>query len=415
MRLMGFTGPRYLSRSTEDSSGRVAQNPSLEGPIFLNVPVFLITKIRYNEVMVTEADIFKALRGGKVALPPLKVSLLERAPRLRVFADDSYRPDALVEASRERRRWKFLAEFKAAATPQAFANALAAVVPAAKKARLNPMIILPYLSPENLARLEETEVSGLDLCGNGLVTVSDEVFVMRTGEPNRFPRSEPIRNVYRGDSSLVGRVFLAKPTYRTVGEIVRTIQEKGGSVSFATVSKVLKTLEADLLVSRSEKGIRLLQADKLLDQLAVNYRPPKILERFVGKVALSEGELPRALANAARRIGSRFVMTGAASADRYSVLAREPVVAAYCASTPTELLTALKVEFEQTDRFPNIDLICTEDSPTYFESVSQKGVEYASPVQTYLEMMSGDKRQRETAEQVREYILRRIREYRETL
>jgi len=34
-------------------------------------------------------------------------------------------------------------------------------------------------------------------------------------------------------------------------------------------------------------------------------------------------------------------------------------------------------------------------------------------VQTYLELMSGDKRQRGTAGQVREYVLRRVREYRE--
>ena len=108
-----------------------------------------------------------------------------------------------------------------------------------------------------------------------------------------------------------------------------------------------------------------------------------------------------------------FLITGAASAARYSVLAREPIVAAYCSAAPKDLLSALGVKFEETDRFPDIDLTYTGEELPYFDSAGQDGVEYASPVQAYLELMSGDKRQRESAEQVRDYILRRVREYRE--
>jgi hypothetical protein len=124
--------------------------------------------------------------------------------------------------------------------------------------------------------------------------------------------------------------------------------------------------------------------------------------------------LPKTLAETARRIDARFVLTGAASATQYSVAAREPIVAAYSGVSPREMLTSLGSRFEETDRFPNIDLTYTEDNPPYFESFEQDGVEYASPVQAYLELASGDKRQKETADQVREYVLRRVREYRET-
>jgi hypothetical protein len=363
--------------------------------------------------MVTENDIFKALGNGTVQLPPMVVNLVKRPSASRKLAGDPYSPDAVVELSWKRRRWKFLADFKAAATPRAFESALTDVLPAAKKAKLNPMVVLPYLAPESLSRLEEAGVSGLDLCGNGIVNIPGELLIVRTGQPNRFPRSEPIRNVYRGDSSLIARAFLIKPIYSAVGEILTTINKNGGNISFATVSKVLKTLEADLIVSRSKEGIKLLQASKLLDQLAANYRPPKVVERYVGKVQIADGELSKRLAEGARQIGSRLEITGAASAANYSVLAREPVAAAYCSASPRDVLSALKVKFEETDRFPNVDLICTEDGPTYFEPVEKAGVQYASPVQAYLELMSGDKRQRETAEQVREFIVSRVRDYRE--
>ncbi len=219
--------------------------------------------------------------------------------------------------------------------------------------------------------------------------------------------------MYRGDSSLVSRAFLVKPTYGAVGEIISTVQSAGGDISFATVSKVLKTLEADLIVGRSSGEIRLLQPEKLLQELALNYRPPKVAERYIGKIALSERQLPEVLAAAAKRIGSRFVLTGAASASPYAVLAREPVVAAYCEASPTNLLDAIEARAEKTDRFPNVDLTTTYDGRPYFDSATDNDVTYASPVQSYLELMAGDKRQRESATQVRDRILHRVAEYRE--
>jgi hypothetical protein len=139
----------------------------------------------------------------------------------------------------------------------------------------------------------------------------------------------------------------------------------------------------------------------------------EVTERYVGKVALPERDLPVALAEASRRIGVRCVQTGAASAPRFAVLAREPVVAVYCEASLTKMLAALGVPFEETDRFPNVDLVTTYDGRPYFDSAVEDGVTYASPVQSYLELMAGDKRQRESAAQVRDRITRRVTQYRE--
>lgn len=390
-------------------------NSSCSRPIAIFSPglIFLNAKIYDDEKMASEEDMFRALADGEFRLPPLTLRLVEREPKLKRLSGDKYRPDAVVEMSKRARKWTFLVELKAASTAKGLENALAAIQPAAAKAGLRPLILLPYLSPANLARLEDEGVSGIDLCGNGIVTLPDELFVVRTGEPNRFPRSEPIRNVYRGDSSLVARAFLVRPIYRAVGEIVTTVQSAGGDISFPTVSKVLRTLEADLIVARTFGGIRLIQPDKLLQELADNYRPPKAAERYVGKVALPERDLPVAMAEASRQIGARFVLTGAASAARYAVFAREPVVAAYCEVSPAKLLAALDVPIEETDRFPNVDLVTTYDRRPYFDSAVEDGVTYASPVQAYLELMAGDKRQRESAAQVRDRVVRRITDYRE--
>jgi hypothetical protein len=59
----------------------------------------------------------------------------------------------------------------------------------------------------------------------------------------------------------------------------------------------------------------------------------------------------------------------------------------------------------QSDRFPNLELIETEDETVYFDAWQKDNFWWASPVQVYLELMSGDKRDQETAEQVRSLLL----------
>jgi hypothetical protein len=81
---------------------------------------------------------------------------------------------------------------------------------------------------------------------------------------------------------------------------------------------VLKTFEADPTVGRSAERIRLLQADKLLDVLASNYRPPKAVERYVGKVAMGEHELLMALGDGTQHIKAKLVRFGRSSQNRHA-------------------------------------------------------------------------------------------------
>jgi len=372
--------------------------------IFLKLPIFVNAKIRYNRKMITEKDILRALRAGKIQLPPLGLRLLDSQPN-KASSGMGNQSDAQIEITSGRRSWKFLVECKADSSPKALQTAISSAQSFSTPGKHNPLIILPYLSSEAIARLEELSVSGLDLCGNGIVTVGKELFVVRSGQPNRFPRSEPIRNVYRGTSSYVGRVLMSQQVFNAVGEIVSLIDIRGGTISFGTVSKVLKTLEGDLIVQRNDDKIKLIQPDKLLNELATNFRPPRVVERFIGKIAIEERIVPKILSEAAPRVHSELVIAGAASAGRYSVLAREPVVAAYCNTSPKEILLAAGVAFEETDRFPNIDLIYTDDKLPFFEPVEQDGVKYTSALQVYLELTSGDKRQKESAEQVRKVLM----------
>ena len=164
------------------------------------------------------------------------------------------------------------------------------------------------------------------------------------------------------------------------------------------MSKALKVLEDDLIVGRNNT-IRLLQPDKLLEQLSSNYQPPNVRGRVSIKVEQGRVELLRKLS---KKQGMPAIATGISSVSRYATMQRGDVLSVYCPRIE-KLLDNLPGS--RNDRFPNLELIETEDETVYFDAREEKDFWWASPVQTYLELMAGDKRDRETAEQVKSFLL----------
>jgi hypothetical protein len=356
--------------------------------------------------MARETDILERVRAGELSLPPAELRILDIEP-----AAGRSAADAIIEAIWESQSVRFLAQFSRLATPKALRQAIALVKNAASPPETYPMVVVPYLSTDKLDQLQVVGVSGVDLCGNGVLVVPGRMSIFRGGQPNRFPQSAKLRNVYRGKNSLVARAFLLQPGFAQVKEILELLSQRGGSVAFSTVSKALKRLEEDLVVSRQGDGIRLLQADVLLDKLAANYEPPDIEERYRGKCDLPGKETIRKLSAAAISQENKVIMTGAASAEKYAAMAGEPLVSLYTSLPPTELLEKGGVAAKEIDRFANLEILRTTDARMFFDPRVEDGLSYASPIQTYLELAVGDKRQKDAAAQVRRGILASLGEF----
>ena len=103
-----------------------------------------------------------------------------------------------------------------------------------------------------------------------------------------------------------------------------------------------------------------------------------------------------------QKTGLPVVATGTSSVSRYTVMPRGDLLSVYCPK-----LEPLRVLLpgSRTDRFPNLELIEVEDETVYFDARQEEGFWWASPVQVYLELMTGDKRDQETAEQLKPYIM----------
>ena len=226
-----------------------------------------------------------------------------------------------------------------------------------KQQRAYPMIIVPYLHESALARLEEQSVSGIDLCGNGIIIVPDKLLVLRTGFPNQYPSSEPLKNIYRGNSSLVARAFLAQATYSSVNNLHLFIKERGGNLALSTVSKALSVLESDLLVGRSSGTIRLLQPDKLLEKLAGSYEPPRINRKLQARYLADSTSVMEILVSNAEANHARYVLTGTSSINLYATMAKPDVLSLYCTDIDAMLSESgvQPAPIEETTRFVDIE------------------------------------------------------------
>ena len=357
-----------------------------------------------NRKIPTEKEMLDQLREDRIQLPPLVFRFLEG----RRDVGDNRRYDAFIEAIWQQNKARFAVECRALSTPKAFQDSVNFLKSFSLPTNYLPMLFMPFLSEPQLQELEREGLSGIDLCGNGVVVVPGTFAVFRTGGKNRFPSSALIKNIYRKNSSMVGKAFLLGAGYQTVQEIRARINQRNLLVnrwdkkpmSLSTVSKALKTLEDDLIVTR-EGTIRLLQLDKLLEKLRENYDPPAVKERVRLKISEENGKVLKLLSKLSQTLDLPLMASGTSSVAQYAVMQRGDLLSVYC---PKVEVLLERLPGSQSDRFPNLELLAIEDETVYFDARQEGNFWWASPVQVYLELMAGDKRDQETAEQIKTLI-----------
>lgn len=160
-------------------------------------------------------------------------------------------------------------------------------------------------------------------------------------------------------------------------------------------------MEEELLIQRGN-DIGLIQPEKLLNLLSENYQQPESCRQIRVKLPVEDDRVMEVVRREALRLGMPWSLSGLSSVSRYAVMQRGEMVSVYCPRVD-QLLAGM--DASETNRFPNLELIECEDERMYFDCNELDGIPWASPVQTYLELMQGDKRDRETAQQVASFIL----------
>ena len=308
------------------------------------------------------------------------------------------RPDWVFNISFEGASFDFGAQYTSSAGLKNLRLALMEAQSSAyfNKARgIEPLVVVPYLNPEALNELVAQKTSGIDLCGNG-VLYARNWFAYRTGAKNKFPSSAPVKSPYRGEQSMVTRALLSRREFKTQQEIVDNL--KVFNVAASTVSKVLAVLEEELMAEK-KPAIRALRPGALLDALRENYRAPKITStRRMRRV--TQDDVYKRLADNAQRAG---VLYAVSSPERYAVLPGSRDVMRVFTNDAKSLLAG--IDLEENDRFPELEIQEIESKLPFFGRESENGRWWTSPLQEYLELSSGGKREQEAAVSIRARIL----------
>jgi hypothetical protein len=353
-------------------------------------------KVSPSEKLPLPPTSTEALRrfGGHILVPPFDIIECQVEPR---GTRQTERPDAIVGLRWSGQEQRFAVEYTASSTPREIQRAAEKASRYARADRsLAPMVVAPYLKREVLDTLVATFVSGVDLSGNYAIVVPERWLVVREGATNQFPASGPIKQIYRGQSGLIPRALLLGGPFRSA-----TALAADTDVSLPTVSKVLTTLESELLIDRTD-GIRVIQPSLLLDHLVAEYRPPPIRRTLVGQLSLPSTERQR-LADNATRHGVRYALGDLT--NWVTMPTANPLTRVYTDAIDP-LIDGLMID--ETSRFPTFEFLEVEDPGVYYDlhRDSTGTLNIVSPLQVYLELSTGGKRELQAARDLRDGLLR---------
>lgn len=342
-----------------------------------------------------EVEMLARFEPGSTLLRPLEIASVFLEP----FADKA---DARLEVRLpgESDVYRFVVEAKSRATPQIIQTAMTQAKTYVRPGEW-PLIQVPFLSPERLEELERAGVSGVDLCGNGIVIVPGRIYVFRTGAENQYPDSRPLNNPYRGRSGMVSRMLLQQPEWTSLSALAEAINQRGTSLSLPQVSKAVQAMAEDLILTKEDGRVKLSDSLRLLDRLAREWRKPVARSRVTLRLPARKFEGAKLSGNPTLK----WALTGESSVTRYVTFAQGGPLRVAVSSLPLaqRLLGGVA---EPVPNFADVELIESDEPGYYFNNeTDDAGMRWASPLQTWLELQAGDARQQDAAADVRRRIL----------
>lgn len=150
-------------------------------------------------------------------------------------------------------------------------------------------VIAPFLSSQAQAFCAQNQIDFIDLAGNLSINVPGKFTLQRSGMKSReitpSPDSQRTMNVFSGRSSRILRVLLEKPKTWSITELSRELATESArfrqiapaarltfEISLGSVSKVIASLEEQLLVRRRGGDVVVPEPSRLLVQWAERYK-----------------------------------------------------------------------------------------------------------------------------------------------
>ena len=354
---------------------------------------------------LTEEEIIKRFRESAEQYKPLVFKGIEEESAF----IEALRADAVIEVSIENGPcFETVIEIVPVASPKIITWKISSLIDSVRelyRPDLVPVIIAPYIGQRQARILAQRNVCWIDLCGNMRVQVSGKTYIERTGNENRFPDTVAIKKIFQGTSSLVSRALLLKPEgFKTQYELVNFINNRNANITVSTVSKVLKSLEEELLITKTKSLFTTINKEELLEKLTRGY------------LDWAACSCPKVYRFAIEDNVERFLISLSSSMD---CVACGFYAAKLKGLATTELVTIFIRDIEEAkkafQRFPtrvtpdaefgNLDLIESNNLCVWFNSAESPFRRTIDDIELYLEMMADTPRGPKIAGLLKQRIL----------
>ena len=260
--------------------------------------------------------------------------------------------------------------------------------------RLIPMIVSPYLSPEARAICTDHDVAYLDLAGNVRLAF-DTVYIERTVADKPRSETRALRSIFTPKAAAILRVLLRDPDRAwRVADLAAQANASYGHVS--NVRKAL--LEREWLDVRDD-GAVLIQPDALLQTWRENYRRPAG-QSITGYTHLHGRQLDERLRGKLNPFPERprAIYSLHSAAQWLAPFSRSGTQTFYADGLGAEMLKE-ELKLAPAARGANVVLHVPTDE-SLFDDASEPApnVFCTRPIVTYLDLWTGNDREREAAE-----------------
>lgn len=259
------------------------------------------------------------------------------------------------------------------------------------------VLIAPYISERVAAMCADQRIGTVDLSGNARLSFGN-VFIQRTGNPNRFSETREMRSIFAPKASRILRVLLERP--RESWQVQALAKEAG--VSLGQASTVKRSL-TEMEWLGPGRGVRLADPENALRKWAEasNRVASARLECYTSEaLERVDKRIAKTLAEAQRR----YAFSGQAAAWRWAPMAKPARLSLYI---DDELAGwTKKLILKPVSSGGNVVLFRPRDSGVFYCSTIREGVSVTGAVQTYIDCVKSAGRGEEAAEAVLEQRLR---------
>ena len=258
-----------------------------------------------------------------------------------------------------------------------------------------PLLAVPYMGEAGRERCAQADLPWLDLSGNGRIVVPG-IFYQNLGNPNLFRRRGRPESAFGPRGSRIARRLLMEPN-KPVRQ--RVLAQSTGLNEGHTSRIIAKLLETGL-VERREDGIRVSDADTLLDAWREEYRF-KRHSVIPGHIAARAGDsLTQSIAVTLSKFGQPYAATALPAAWLWTRYAGFRLSTIYMSLPPS---AGLKEElgFQEEPRGANTWLVVPNDEGVFDGAEMVDGIRCVHPVQAYVDLKDHPERAPEAASELR--------------